>query len=130
MKTVTMSPLAKAAKSISCRPKAPEAPITTSARGANIYPAEIEAAVMAHPQVRSCVVVGLPDPEFGQRVHAIVELASGADAQMVIDGMAVFLSDQLSRYKHPESFEIVSVQPARRFRQGSPTCCATSAPRG
>jgi bile acid-coenzyme A ligase len=80
--------------------------------GANIYPAEVEAAVMAHPQVRSCVVVGLPDPEFGQRVHAIVELAGGAaDAQKVIDGMAVFLSDQLSRYKHPESFEIVNVSP-------------------
>ena len=41
--------------------------------GANIYPAEVEAAVSAHPNVRSCVVVGLPDPEFGQRVHAIVE---------------------------------------------------------
>ena len=43
--------------------------------GANIYPAEVEAAMMAHPDVRSCVVVGLPDPEFGQRVHAILELA-------------------------------------------------------
>ena len=42
--------------------------------GANIYPAEVEAAVTAHPDVRSCVVVGLPDPEFGQRVHAILEL--------------------------------------------------------
>ena len=42
--------------------------------GANIYPAEVEAAVTEHPEVRSCVVVGLPDPEFGQRVHAILEL--------------------------------------------------------
>ena len=42
--------------------------------GANIYPAEVEAAVTEHPKVRSCVVVGLPDPEFGQRVHAILEL--------------------------------------------------------
>src|SRR5450755_4893218 len=79
--------------------------------GANIYPAEVEAAVMAHPHVRSCVAVGLPDPEFGQRVHAIIELAEAADAQTVIDGMAGFLADQLSRYKHPESFEIVSVGP-------------------
>jgi bile acid-coenzyme A ligase len=58
--------------------------------------------------VRSCVVVGLPDPEFGQRVHAILELADGADAQSVADGMGDFLSDLLSRYKHPESFEITS----------------------
>lgn len=77
--------------------------------GANIYPAEVEAAVSAHPEVRSCVVVGLPDPEFGQRVHAILELTEGADAQAVADGMGDFLDDRLSRYKHPESFEIVGV---------------------
>src|SRR5262249_20453763 len=76
--------------------------------GANIYPAEVEAAVIAHPDVRSCVVVGLPDPEFGQRVHAIVELDIGADVQAIISGIRSFLNDQLSHYKHPESFEIVS----------------------
>ena len=79
--------------------------------GANIYPAEVEAAVMAHPQVRSCVVVGLPDPELGQRVHAIIELIETAEAQAVIDGMAGFLADLLSRYKQPQSFEIVAVGP-------------------
>ena len=77
--------------------------------GANIYPAEIEAAVTEHPDVRSCVVVGLPDPEFGQRVHAILELDGSTDAQAVADGMAAFLADRLSRYKHPESFEVTSV---------------------
>src|SRR6476646_7259249 len=79
--------------------------------GANIYPAEVEAAVAAHPEVRSCVAVGLPDPEYGQRVHAIVELTEAADAQSVIDGMGGFLADRLSRYKHPESFEVVGVGP-------------------
>ena len=77
--------------------------------GANIYPAEVEAAVCAHPHVRSCVVVGLPDPEFGQRVHAILELDQATDSQAVADGMGAFLADQLSRYKHPESFEVVRV---------------------
>ena len=77
--------------------------------GANIYPAEVEAAVSAHPEVRSCVVVGLPDPEFGQRVHAILELDDDVDAQAVADGMGDFLSQRLSRYKHPESFESFSV---------------------
>ncbi|MBR0797761.1 AMP-binding protein [Bradyrhizobium jicamae] len=77
--------------------------------GANIYPAEVEAAVSAHPDVRSCVVVGLADPEFGQRVHAILELADETDAQAVADGMGDFLADRLSRYKHPESFERVGV---------------------
>jgi bile acid-coenzyme A ligase len=77
--------------------------------GANIYPAEVEAAVTAHPEVRSCVVVGLPDPEFGQRVHAILELDENANAQAVADDMGDFLADRLSRYKHPETFESVSV---------------------
>ena len=79
--------------------------------GANIYPAEIEAAVTEHPGVRSCVVVGLPDPEFGQRIHAILELNGSAEAQAVADGMGDFLGDRLSRYKHPESFETVAVAP-------------------
>ena len=78
--------------------------------GANIYPAEVEAAVCAHPDVRSCVVVGLPDPEFGQRVHAIIECDPATDAQAIADGMGDFLADRLSRYKHPESFEIVDAQ--------------------
>jgi bile acid-coenzyme A ligase len=75
--------------------------------GANIYPAEVEAAVSAHPGVRSCVVVGLPDPEFGQRVHAILELDEATDPHSVTDGMGDFLRERLSRYKQPESFEIV-----------------------
>jgi bile acid-coenzyme A ligase len=79
--------------------------------GANIYPAEVEAAVTAHPDVRSCVVVGLPDPELGQRIHAILELTEAADATAVVGGMGGFLADRLSRYKHPESFEIVGVGP-------------------
>ncbi|RZN20768.1 AMP-binding protein [Bradyrhizobium sp. Leo121] len=78
--------------------------------GANIYPAEVEAAVCAHPDVRSCVVVGLPDPEFGQRIHAIIECDPAVNAQAIADGMSDFLADRLSRYKHPESFEIVDAQ--------------------
>ena len=77
--------------------------------GANIYPAEVEAALMAHPDVRSCVVVGLPDPELGQRVHAILEIDAAKDAQAVVDGMAGFLGDRLSRYKHPESYEALDM---------------------
>ena len=94
--------------------------------GANIYPAEIEAAVTEHPDVRSCVVVGLLDPEFGQRVHAILELDGSTDAQAVADGMAAFLSDRLSRYKHPESFEVTSVGLRDDSGKVRRTCCATT----
>ena len=47
--------------------------------GANVYPAEVEAAIQEHPAVRSCAVIGLPDDDLGNRVHAIVE--ADADAR-------------------------------------------------
>ena len=46
--------------------------------GANVYPAEVEAVLTEHPGVLDVVVVGLPDPEWGHRVHAIVEAADPA----------------------------------------------------
>ena len=69
----------------------------------------------AHPEVRSCVVVGLPDPELGQRIYAILELVETADPTAVVRGVGGFLADRLSRYKHPESYEIVSVGPHDNF---------------
>ena len=49
--------------------------------GANVYPAEIEAALDEHPDVLSSAVVGLPDEDLGQRVHAIVQRREGRDAR-------------------------------------------------
>jgi bile acid-coenzyme A ligase len=43
--------------------------------GANVYPAEIEAALDEHPAVRSCCVIGLPDEDLGNIPYAIVELS-------------------------------------------------------
>jgi len=71
--------------------------------GANVYPAEVEAALEAHPGVRSCAVIGLPDPEFGQRVHAIVEAGPALSA----DALRVHLADHLVSYKTPRTFEFV-----------------------
>lgn len=74
--------------------------------GANIYPAEIEAAVDAHPQVLSSIVVGLSDEDLGQRAHAIVQTAS--DSNLDGGGLRAFLADRLSRYKIPRSFEFTT----------------------
>lgn len=71
--------------------------------GSNIYPAEVEAAIEAHPLVRSSAVIGLPDEEWGARVHAIVQLVAGAELDEV--GLLAFLSDKLTRYKLPKSVE-------------------------
>lgn len=75
--------------------------------GANIYPAEVEAAIEAHPLVRSSAVIGLPDEEWGASVHAIVQPVAGADLDEA--RLLDFLSDKLTRYKLPRSVEFSSV---------------------
>jgi bile acid-coenzyme A ligase len=71
--------------------------------GANIYPAEIEAAVDAFPGVLASVAIGLPDEDLGQRVHAIIEMHP--DAVLDIDALRDFLAQHLVTYKLPRSFE-------------------------
>ncbi len=76
------------------------------AGGANIYPAEVEAAIDEFPHVRSSAVIGLPDDDLGNRIHAIVQPAPG----VVIsdDELREHLAERLVRYKIPRSFEFVS----------------------
>ena len=76
--------------------------------GANIFPAEVEAAIDQHPEVRSSIVIGLPDADLGQRAHAIVQLADGAAKAVDEDGLRTFLSEKLARYKIPRSFEFTT----------------------
>ena len=47
--------------------------------GVNIYPAEVEAALLAHPQVGDAAVFGIPDPDWGEQVKAVIEPAAGVD---------------------------------------------------
>lgn len=76
--------------------------------GANVYPAEVEAAIESHPSVRSVAVIGLPDDDLGERVHAVVEAA----APVTGDDLRLHLSSRLVRYKVPRSFEFVT-EPVR-----------------
>jgi len=71
------------------------------AGGANIYPAEVEAALEEHPAVLSCAVIGVPDEDLGQRVHAIVQLSTETSD----DELRTFLKDRLVQYKIPRTFE-------------------------
>ncbi|WP_309629239.1 AMP-binding protein [Brevundimonas sp.] len=73
--------------------------------GANVYPAEVEAAIDSFPGVQCSVVVGLPDADFGQRVHAIVETADGALDQA---GLNAFLAERIAPYKRPRSLEVTT----------------------
>ncbi|MEM1434924.1 MAG: AMP-binding protein [Pseudomonadota bacterium] len=73
--------------------------------GANIYPAEVEAAIDACPGVRSSAVIGLPDADLGNRVHAIVDVpAQTLDEATLLE----FLKERLVVYKLPRSIEFVS----------------------
>jgi bile acid-coenzyme A ligase len=72
--------------------------------GANVYPAEVEAALDEHPAVRSSAVIGLPDEDLGNRVHAIVD----ATAPVSAEALRAHLAERLVAYKIPRSFEFVS----------------------
>jgi bile acid-coenzyme A ligase len=87
--------------------------------GANVYPAEVEAALAEHPAVRSVAVIGLPDADMGNIVHAIVE----ADAETVPeDELLAFAAERIARYKVPRSIEYTD-QPLRddagKLRRGA-----------
>uniref|UniRef100_B0T1W3 AMP-dependent synthetase and ligase n=1 Tax=Caulobacter sp. (strain K31) TaxID=366602 RepID=B0T1W3_CAUSK len=71
--------------------------------GANIYPAEVEAAIDAHPAVRTSAVIGLPDEEWGARVHAIVQPIE--DSGLEEAELLAFVADRLARFKLPKSVE-------------------------
>ncbi len=71
--------------------------------GANIYPAETESALLEHPAVVSCAVIGLPHEDLGKAVHAIVQ----CDAPVEVDELRTFLGERLVRYKVPRTFEFV-----------------------
>lgn len=72
--------------------------------GMNIYPAEIENALSEHPGVDVAVVIGLPDPDLGAVVHAIVKRAAGEGAAPA-ETLNAFLAGRLAKYKLPATYE-------------------------
>jgi bile acid-coenzyme A ligase len=78
--------------------------------GENVFPAEVEAALDQHPAVRSSVVIGLPDDDLGERVHAIVDVGRHDGAEVPVDpeDLVAFLATRIVRYKIPRSFELVT----------------------
>ncbi len=77
--------------------------------GMNIYPAEIEAVLHSHPAVLDVGVFGIPSEEWGEQVHAVVQLKDGASA--TAEELEALCREHLAGYKVPRSFEFRSQLP-------------------
>lgn len=76
--------------------------------GENVYPSEVEAVLYQHPAVREACVVGLPDPEWGQKVAAAIVVDA---AEFQLAGLEAFLREKLAGYKRPRAIKIVAELP-------------------
>lgn len=72
--------------------------------GMNVYPAEVEAVLHAHPDVADAAVFGVPDDEWGERVHAVVAPRPGAGVDLA--ALDAFLGGRLAGFKRPRSWSV------------------------
>lgn len=77
--------------------------------GFNIFPGEIEQVLFAHPAVQDCAVVGIPDPKWGEAVHAAIELKP--DATFDEAGLLAFCREKLGSVKTPKSISVMNSLP-------------------
>ena len=79
----------------------------------NIYPREVEEALLRHPGVRAAAVVGRPDPEWGESVVAFVVAADdGAPAPEDLDRTCL---QTIARYKRPKEYRFVDALPINNY---------------
>lgn len=77
--------------------------------GENVYPAEVEAVLLAHPAVAECCVVGLPDADWGQRVGAAV--VAKAELKLEVGDLQRACRMKLAGYKVPRSWQVMDSLP-------------------
>lgn len=76
--------------------------------GENVYSAEVEKVLARHPAVVGCAVVGVPDDQWGERVHAVVVLGP---EEATAEELREWVGGQIARYKAPRSFDFVDELP-------------------
>jgi o-succinylbenzoate---CoA ligase len=77
--------------------------------GENVYPSEVEAALLTHPDVQAACVVGIPDAEWGQRVAALIVARDGAKFDP--DALTAYLRTRLAGYKLPRVIRFADAMP-------------------
>ncbi len=82
--------------------------------GMNIYPREVEEALLRHPGVRAVSVVGRPDPEWGEAVVAFVVAADHA-VPPAVDDLDRTCLDTIARYKRPKDYRFVDSLPTSNY---------------
>jgi acyl-CoA synthetase (AMP-forming)/AMP-acid ligase II len=77
--------------------------------GENIFPREIEEVLYAHPKILEAAVIGVPDPEWGEKIHAVVALKEGQrlTEQEIID----YTVEHIASFKKPKSVQFVDRLP-------------------
>ena len=73
--------------------------------GFNVYSTEVEQALMEHPAVADCAVVGLPDEKWGERVTAVVQLRPGRE-RLESAELATFVKERIGSVKSPKQVEV------------------------
>ncbi len=80
--------------------------------GVNIYPQEIEDALIMHDKVADIAVIGVPDEEMGEAVKAVVQLADDvAASDAVADELMAYTRERIARYKCPKSIDFIDQLP-------------------
>jgi long-chain acyl-CoA synthetase len=80
--------------------------------GVNIYPAEIESVLLAHPEVADAAAFGVPNDDWGEEVKAAVQLVDGVAADdRARESILKFCDDRLAKYKRPKTIDFVGEMP-------------------
>ena len=80
--------------------------------GVNIYPQEIEDAMIMHDKVLDVAVIGVPDQEMGEAVKAVVQLADGVPANDAVSAeLLAYTREHIAHYKCPKSIDFIDELP-------------------